>query len=303
VIDAVKSALRQTWPRVQIIVVDDGSTDDTEERVTALPNVQYLRQEHRGQASARNLGARHARGDYIATLDADDLWEADFLARSVLALESLNADFAFANWTRQTLDGRRDASHWERDGRWRQYTAVADGEWYLLTESQSRQLMLASPVPSSAVLFRHQPLLYGWNEQINITDDWNLLLDCVLTQPCRVAFTMRRLWTKRVSPDSISESLNPQGTTHTLYLQDAQFIKDRFCHRLSHTEIAILSKTRLSMQWYLASLLIRSHNQFGRGLPLLAGVFLKDPFGSIERTCRFVARRFLARPFRGDQSL
>src|SRR5436190_15605234 len=72
------SALAQTHGDLEIVVVDDGSTDDTEalmaRRYGAEPRVRYIRQANTGVTGARNHGLREARGDYIAFLDSDDLW-------------------------------------------------------------------------------------------------------------------------------------------------------------------------------------------------------------------------------------
>jgi glycosyltransferase involved in cell wall biosynthesis len=73
--ETVESALGQTHTRLEIIVVDDGSTDDTEESIQPyLARVRYIRQRNAGEGAARNTGLRAATGDYIAFLDADDLW-------------------------------------------------------------------------------------------------------------------------------------------------------------------------------------------------------------------------------------
>ena len=80
VVRAVESALAQTHPPAEILVVDDGSKDRTAEVVAAMaPPVRLIRKENGGPASARNLGAREARGSWLALLDADDWWFPDKL--------------------------------------------------------------------------------------------------------------------------------------------------------------------------------------------------------------------------------
>ena len=73
--EAVDSALAQTYPAVEVIVIDDGSTDGTRavlEPYIAAKRIVYIHQENKGLAGARNTGIRAAKGNYIALLDSDD---------------------------------------------------------------------------------------------------------------------------------------------------------------------------------------------------------------------------------------
>src|SRR5687768_6081156 len=184
VVEAVRSALAQTYPHKQIIVVDDGSRDATARRVAEVGGVEYYYQENRGQGAARNLGLRHARGEYVASLDSDDLWDEDFLAHSVECLEAFRVDLAFSNWT-NVRGARSEPSEWLRDGKWRPYQKRRRGEWFLLEPGEVRRLFLeVCPAPSSSLLLRRGSIASGWGEQMQIADDWYLLLDMALRRPC-----------------------------------------------------------------------------------------------------------------------
>lgn len=88
---AVDSALAQTYPNVEVIVVDDGSTDNTAEILSpyaAAGKIKYVKQENKGLAGARNAGIRVSRGAYVALLDSDDLFLPEKISRQAAALES-----------------------------------------------------------------------------------------------------------------------------------------------------------------------------------------------------------------------
>jgi glycosyltransferase involved in cell wall biosynthesis len=79
---AVRSVLDQIYKNIEVIIIDDGSTDETREVVKPYLNdvrVRYLFQENKGQAVAKNCGVRESRGEYVAFLDGDDMWAPEKL--------------------------------------------------------------------------------------------------------------------------------------------------------------------------------------------------------------------------------
>ena len=87
---AIRSVLGQTYRSLEIIVVDDGSTDDSLEQVARFddPRLTCLTQPNRGLAAARNAGIAVARGRYVAFLDSDDVWFSEKLARHVAVMDA-----------------------------------------------------------------------------------------------------------------------------------------------------------------------------------------------------------------------
>lgn len=89
--DTLSSVMAQSWPHFEVIVVDDGSSDHTDEIIADFairdPRIKAVRQDNAGVAAARNHGLRVAKGDLIAPLDADDLWHPEKLARQVERIE------------------------------------------------------------------------------------------------------------------------------------------------------------------------------------------------------------------------
>ncbi len=87
--ETIESVLAQTYPSIEVIVIDDGSTDNTKEIVERyVPQVQYVYQENAERGASRNHGLRLAQGEYISFLDSDDLWLPEKLATDVEFIEA-----------------------------------------------------------------------------------------------------------------------------------------------------------------------------------------------------------------------
>jgi len=110
---ALHSIFRQTYDRTEVIVVDDGSTDETARVIEGHGSkVRALRQANAGPAAARNAGVECARGEFVAFLDADDLWHPAKLARQMECFQQEpGLDLCFAHmrnfWSPEVPSDRR----------------------------------------------------------------------------------------------------------------------------------------------------------------------------------------------------
>jgi glycosyltransferase involved in cell wall biosynthesis len=135
--DAIQSVLRQDYGHYEVIVVDDGSTDNSREVVAQFGDrVRYIWQENQGLSAARNTGIRAARGDLIGLLDADDLYETDFLSKLVPILkenpdaEAVYCGYQFVDIENNALP-QKEARSIPQD---QLYQALVDGN-FLVPES------------------------------------------------------------------------------------------------------------------------------------------------------------------------
>jgi glycosyltransferase involved in cell wall biosynthesis len=107
-IEAIRSVQAQTHQNFEILLVDDGSTDSVDslmEVVRLDPRIRYMRQENTGPSRARNLGIDHAHGEYIAFLDADDLFYPEKLAVQLAYMEDTGHSLCHTSYQRIDLEG------------------------------------------------------------------------------------------------------------------------------------------------------------------------------------------------------
>ncbi|MEO8202480.1 MAG: glycosyltransferase family A protein [Betaproteobacteria bacterium] len=171
--ETVQSALAQSFTSCEIIVIDDGSSDDTPAILHALGGqVRSERQQNSGASSARNRGTELSRGRFIQYLDADDLLLPDAVGRRVAALEAAAADVAYSDW--QRIEEQADGSFLPGEVVARSIQDVhEDAEIATFTSFWA---------PPAALLYRRRIVdrIGGWNESLPIIQDARFLQDAAI---------------------------------------------------------------------------------------------------------------------------
>jgi len=110
--EAVRCSLEQTWPRIEVVVVDDGSTDAIEDALAdARDRMVLVRKENGGVASARNVGIRHATGDLLHFLDVDDVLDRDCVEQKMLGVRAIgDAEICISTYRSIGSNGFKHAS-------------------------------------------------------------------------------------------------------------------------------------------------------------------------------------------------
>jgi glycosyltransferase involved in cell wall biosynthesis len=161
VVAAVESVLAQEFEDKEVLVIDNGSSDDTRERLSAY-DVRYVWQENRGRAGGRNRAIAEARGDYIAFLDSDDEWLPGKLEREVAVLDGHPA-VGLVHGHVEVVDARGSAltDITELHRRWFEESPAGYAEWAL------RCMCL-----TSATMMRRSLLdeLGGYDESMELED-------------------------------------------------------------------------------------------------------------------------------------
>ncbi len=170
--EAIESVRQQTYPHVELIVVDDGSTDGSKDILRAYgEKITVLEQENQGPYPARNLGIEASHGEFVAFLDADDYWRADCLELLHKALADSDAAVAYCGWQNVGLAGGRGAPYIPPD-----YEAGDKAEQFLRA---------AAPWPIHAALVRRSVLeeVDGFDLQWPTCMDYDLWLRIGFSRP------------------------------------------------------------------------------------------------------------------------
>jgi glycosyltransferase involved in cell wall biosynthesis len=241
VVRAIESVLQQTYRPIEVIVVDDGSTDGTQEVLKAYGSaLVYLRQDNAGPAAARNRGIRESQGGLIAFLDSDDVWLAAKLERQVAVLEGAGPETpcCLCDTLMRTPDGREQSAFaiaWlrmrEPEGLWLNPAAVLATRFVLFCQ---------------AVLVRRPFLLdcQGFDEQLWFMEDHDLALRLALRGPWAFVREPLAVWCGANDELNLSVAARKQPARLD---QCIEYIDRKI---LEHEKIAD-DQVRRHLQWHL----------------------------------------------------
>jgi glycosyltransferase involved in cell wall biosynthesis len=197
--DAVRSVLAQTWPHMEIIVVDDGSTDRTAEVLEGFPQVHVIRQKNQGVARARNAGLRIAQGEYIAGQDSDDVWQPEFLARVIDAMKRHATPIGLTAREVRLQDRMVTSRGTPID---RRYVDSAEPEIFL-SAKELRELTLTSGMAPNPSVVVHRSVMEPWPEYLRTGEDTGLHARILVKHRPAAVFLTRPLW--QVAPTGQDE--------------------------------------------------------------------------------------------------
>jgi glycosyltransferase involved in cell wall biosynthesis len=189
---AITSILGQTFSDFELIVLNDGSTDETEEKVLAFSDerITYLRLEHAGLTKALNLGIAQAQGDIIVRHDSDDWSESDRFAKQVLCFENDDDLSLVASWHNVVDD----------EGVYLGLKSTAADD-----ESLKSMMRWRNPLCHGSVAVRKSALeaMGGYNEQLLFSQDYDLWLR-MAARGMKFACIAEPLYNYSITPDSIA---------------------------------------------------------------------------------------------------
>lgn len=234
---AIESFLHQDFTDREIIVMDDGSRDSTRRVIESYGNlVRAVFQENCGSASARNAGARNARGKYLAYLDGDDVSLPDRLRLQAKALESRpEVGLVYGNIHLIDAQGR--------------HTRLRGGTGRYKSGRVTRELAIKNFVPFSTVMLRRKLLetIGMFDETIRSSEDWDMLVR--LSRHCEFLYLDRALVNYRILPNSKTANLDEKERAYKR-VRDKIFAENDFGPeqgRLKHLSDASLNFSLLGI--------------------------------------------------------
>lgn len=177
--DAIDSVLMQTYKNLEIIIVDDGSTDSTKLQLKKYGGkIKYFFQQNKGPSSARNVGIKKSIGEYIVFLDSDDIWDKSFLEKMISFFEAdRNLDFAFSDCYNFGKNGIISKSFLEKIGFFNDFSILANKEMGFRLDKNILEYFIFKKflVPSTVIIKKKclEEVEY-FDEELRYGEIWNI---------------------------------------------------------------------------------------------------------------------------------
>jgi glycosyltransferase involved in cell wall biosynthesis len=228
--ETLQSIIAQTHQSWECIVVDDGSTDNTEKAVAEIaqkePRIKYIYQANQGASAARNNGLKHASGDYIQFLDADDLLER----------KKLEVHVNFLNENRHVDICYGDARYFPSDNpqqRWFRLTEIGEPWIHELNADESvLAAFVTNNIPINTALLRRNVINHVgvFDERIKFVEDWDFWFRCAKHE---MSFQFIRAEETLALIRSHGSSLTQIAKRRFEHLSHLTFLRNKFAQSLT----------------------------------------------------------------------
>ena len=236
---AIDSVLAQTYGNYEIIIVNDGSTDDTEAIARSYgKTIRYVYQENQGVSAARNRGLYLARGELIAFLDADDLFLPHKLTRQVAVFDDFPEIGIVNSGFRVITDGDNTVT----EVKW----------WKDVPELNEESWLLYKPVLPSAMMFRRSWLerVKGFDLRFFAGEDIDVTLR-MITQGCQAKWLPEITTCYRMHSDSVTRRNTPKQVANTEAMLENFFSQSNLPKSIKQLQSQSLYQSLVWMAWLL----------------------------------------------------
>lgn len=245
--NAIESVFRQTYSHYELIVVDDGSKDDTASKVLQYGNkLTYIHQKNGGVSKARNTGIKNSKGEYIAFLDADDVWKENKLeVQEFFLRKHADVDFIFSNFHQTKSNTLLENTYKDTFNYFKEYTysfddifdkkemsSIKDISMQFYYGNIYKYLFLGNFILPSSVIFRRKSVqeVGYFNEFYRVAEETEYFLR--FSRKCNFGFVNHPLlYYELPEPDNLSGKKNIEKLIkNALRVQIDSILSDREYH-------------------------------------------------------------------------
>jgi len=277
--ETIQTVINQSYTNWELLLIDDGSTDHSKRiclnHSQKDDRIHYYYKKNGGQASARNLGITNSKGEWVAMLDADDLWHKDKLLKQVEAITSYpDISICFTNTLafQKSLDNELYNANNKKYG--------------LLDATLFREIYTSNYISNSSVILKKQVLLkiglYNESESLRGSEDWELLL--------------RMLFNKEKAYGIKEKLLYYRVHEGGIHLQNARmFIGKTLVYKVFHKEQSISKLLKLKQYRYTYRELLNHLSTEGRNNEILnfaSEIWRLDPLSFVTLKQKIIFKIF-----------